>query len=83
MESGVDSQGDDHLMDIKAPEPQDAFQGYMIAMVQMMHSDIQGNSERVQKLEAQAQRVLGVAATLGAIGGFVAIVISRLTGWKS
>ena len=70
-------------MEMKPPEPQDAFQGYMIAMVQTMYDGIKDNTARVRKLEGQAHRLIGTATALGAIGGFVAMIISKLTWWKS
>lgn len=70
-------------MEIKPPEPKDAFQGYVIAMIQTMYEAITDNTERVRNLEGQWHKLVGIASVLGVIGGFASVLISKLISWKS
>ena len=69
-------------MDFQAPEPKDAFQGFVIAMLQNMDTELRDQGSRLRKVEQQNTYAKGIAAGFGFMAGALAAAFGKLIPWR-
>ncbi len=69
-------------MDFQAPEPKDAFQGDVMAMLGEVYTTQKEMGKRLAQLEKQNVYVKGIAAGFGFLAGLASIVFAKFVPWK-